>query len=239
MHPLVILWFFLAFSSSLLFAETYFSWLYHIIIFFTLASYNYKISHIIIFKIKSYVYYFPAMLFLYILFSLFLTDNSLQIIIYEAIYAFFRLILMVSTMMYFFEITPNKDIVNLLRSIWVKSNLQWKWVENFFLFISLTLRFYPTFQSNWTSVKNSHKSLGLELNISSFGKIKKTAKEMPGLLIYELKRANDISLSMKLRGYGKQFPRGITYPIPFNWTDGLMILIITISFYTLYKYASI
>ena len=62
---------------------------------------------------------------------------------------------------------------------------------------------------------------------------------MPGLLIYELKRANDISLSMKLRGYGKQFPRGITYPIPFNWTDGLMILIITISFYTLYKYASI
>ena len=58
--------------------------------------------------------------------------------------------------------------------------------------------------------------------------IKKTAKELPSLLIHELKRANDISLAMKLRGYGKQFPRGVTYPIPFNWNHGIIILLITI-----------
>ena len=179
------------------------------------------------------------MIFLYVLFSLLLTDNNLQIIVYEAIDGFIRLILMVATMMYFFEITPNKDIVILARSIWVKFDLQWKWVENFFLFLTMTLRFYPTFQSNWNSIKNSYKILGLELNLSTFGKIKKTAKELPNLLIHELKRANDISLAMKLRGYGKQFPRGVTYPIPFNWNHGVMILVITISYYTLHSYVTI
>ena len=239
MHPLVNLWFFLGFSTSLLFAETYLGWFYHLMIFFTILIYNYRINPLIISKIKPYIYYFPIMLFLYILFSLFLTDNSLQLIIYDAIYGFFRLILMVSAMMYFFEITPNKDIVILARSIWVKFNLQWKWVENFFLFLSMTLRFYPTFQSNWNSIRNSYKILGLESNLSTFGKIKKTAKELPNLLIHELKRANDISLAMKLRGYGKQFPRGVTYPIPFNWNHGFMILVITISYYILHTYVTI
>ncbi len=239
MHPLVNLWFFLGFSTSLLFTETYLGWFYHLVIFCTILIYNYKISALVFSKIKPYIYYFPIMIFLYVLFSLLLTDNNLQIIVYEAIDGFIRLILMVATMMYFFEITPNKDIVILARSIWVKFNLQWKWVENFFLFLSMTLRFYPTFQSNWNSIRNSHKILDLESNLSSFGRIKKTAKELPGLLIHELKRANDISLAMKLRGYGKQFPRGVTYPIPFNRYDGTMILIITIIYYTLNSYASI
>ena len=239
MHPLVNLWFFLGFSTSLLFTETYLGWFYHLMIFFTIIVYNHRISPLIISKIKAYIYYFPIMLFLYILFSLLLTDNSIQLIIYEAIYGFFRLILMVAAMMYFFEITPNKDIVILARSIWVKFNLKWKWVENFFLFLSMTLRFYPTFQSNWNSIRNSNKALGLESNFSNFEKLKRTAKELPALLIHELKRANDISLAMKLRGYGKQFPRGVTYPIPFNWYHGVKILIITISYFTLHNYVTI
>ena len=239
MHPLVNLWFFLGFSTSLLFTETYLGWFYHFMVFCTIVIYNYRISPLIISKIKPFIYYFPVMLILYIFFSLLLTDNSIQLIIYEALYGFCRLILMVATMMYFFEITPNKDIVVLSRSIWVKFNLQWKWVENFFMFLSMTLRFYPTFQSNWNSIKNCHKTLGLESNLSNFGKIKRTAKELPALLIHELKRANDISLAMKLRGYGKQFPRGVTYPIPFNWNHGLMILVITICYFTLHNYVTI
>jgi len=179
------------------------------------------------------------MFFLYLLFSLFLTDNDLKIIIFEAIFGFIRLLFMVTSMMYFFEITPNKDIVILLRSIWVKFNFQWKWVENFFLFLSMTLRFYPTFQSNWNSINNIHKKLGLELNLSRIEKIKKIAKEMPSLLIHELKRADDISLAMNLRGYGKQFPRGVTYPIPFKWNHLIMILIIPITYYILNIYVAI
>ena len=239
MHPLVNLCFFLSFSTSLLFIETFLGWLYHFIIFFIIVIYNYKIINVIISKIKPYIYYFPVMFFLYLLFSLFLTDNNLQIIIFEAIFGFIRLLLMVTSMMYFFEITPNKDIVILLRSIWVKFNFQWKWVENFFLFLSMTLRFYPTFQSNWNSINNIHKNLGLELNLSRIGKIKKIAKEMPSLLIHELKRADDISLAMNLRGYGKQFPRGVTYPIPFKWNHLIMILIIPITYYILNIYVAI
>ena len=239
MHPLVNLCFFLSFSTSLLFTETFSAWLYHFIIFFIIVIYNYKIIRVIISKIKPFIFYFPVMFFLYLLFSLFLTDNDLKIIIFEAIFGFIRLLFMVTSMMYFFEITPNKDIVILLRSIWVKFNFQWKWVENFFLFLSMTLRFYPTFQSNWNSINNIHKNLGLELKPSRIGKIKKIAKEIPNLLIQELKRADDISLAMNLRGYGKQFPRGVTYPIPFKWNHLIMILIIPITYYILNKYVAI
>ena len=239
MHPLVNLWFFLGFSTSLLFTKTYIGWILYLIIFLIVVVYNYKLLPLIISKIKPYLYYFPTMLLLYILFSLLLTDNTLQVIILEAINGFFRLLLMVTNMIYFFEITPNKDIVILLRSIWVKLNLHWKWVENFFLFLSLTLRFYPTFQSNWNSVRNNHKSLGLESSIPRLKKIIMAANEIPGLLIHELKRANDISIAMKLRGYGNQFPRGVTYPIPFNLNHGIMILLITIFYFIIFKYATI
>ena len=78
--------------------------------------------------------------------------------------------------------------------------------------------------------------LGLEASTPRLKKIIMVANEMPGLLIHELKRANDISIAMKLRGYGNQFPRGVTYPIPFNWNHGIMIFLITFAYFILFKY---
>ena len=153
------------------------------------------------------------MIVLYFIFSLFLTDNTLGIILNEAIFGCLKLFLMVGAMMFFFESTQNQDIVIIARSIWVRLNKPWKWVEDFFLFLGMTLRFYPTFQSNWQLLRNTRKSLGLEADLSYLGQVKIAAKEMPGLLIYQLQRADDIAMAMKLRGYGKQFPRGVTYPI--------------------------
>ena len=211
-HPLVNLWFFLGFSLSLLMSITYTGWGIHFIILIIIGWINKRQVKKVLRRLKPFILYFPIMLILYILFSIFLTDNSIKIILNEAVFGFIKLILMVGAMSFFIESTPSQDSVVVARSIWAKTGKPWKWMEDFFLFLEMTLRFYPTFQSNWQSVRNSRKSLGLEEDLSPWEQVKTATSEIPGLLIYQLRRADDIGTAMKLRGYGKQFPRGVTNP---------------------------
>ena len=190
-------------------------------------------------RLKPIIYYFPIMIILYFIFSLFLTDNTLGIILNEAIFGCLKLFLMVGAMMFFFESTQSQDIVIIARSIWVRLNKPWKWVEDFFLFLGMTLRFYPTFQSNWQLLRNTRKSLGLEEDLSYLGQVKIAAKEMPGLLIYQLQRADDIAMAMKLRGYGKQFPRGVTYPIISKAVHLIQIILISFVYWAIHTFAKI
>ena len=190
-------------------------------------------------RLKPIIYYFPIMIILYFIFSLFLTDNTLGIILNEAIFGCLKLFFMVGAMMLFFESTQSQDIVIIARSVWVRLNKPWQWVEDFFLFLGMTLRFYPTFQSNWQLLRNTRKSLGLEEDLSYLGQVKIAAKEMPGLLIYQLQRADDIAMAMKLRGYGKQFPRGVTYPIISKAVHLIQIILISSVYWAIYTFAKI
>ena len=238
-HPLVNLWFFLSYSFSLLFSTNYFGLGIHFLIFLVIIWLNKKYFIQVLQGLKPIVYYFPIMIILYFIFSLFLTDNTLGIILNEAIFGCLKLFLMVGTMMFFFESTQSQDIVIIARSIWVKLNKPWKWVEDFFLFLGMTLRFYPTFQSNWQLLRNTRKSLGLEADLSYLGQVKIAAKEMPGLLIHQLRRADDIAMAMKLRGYGKQFPRGVTYPTIFNAVHLIQIILISSIYWVIHTIATI
>ena len=167
-----------------------------------------------------------------------LTNNPIQIIISEGIFGFLKLTLMVFAMMIFIESTPSQDIINLARSIWVKINRPWLLIENLFLFLSMTLRFYPTFQANWNSLRNSYRILGLESDLSNVRLLKIVVKEMPGLLIYQLRRADDVAIAMKLRGYGKQIPRRVTYPIPFNGNHLTQIIMISSIYFMIHYYVT-
>ena len=238
-HPLVNLWFFLSYSFSLLFSTNYFGLGIHFLIFLVIIWLNKKYFIQVLQGLKPIVYYFPIMIILYFIFSLFLTDNTLGIILNEAIFGCLKLFLMVGTMMFFFESTQSQDIVIIARSIWVRLNKPWKWVEHFFLFLGMTLRFYPTFQSNWQLLRNTRKSLGLEADLSYLGQVKIAAKEMPGLLIHQLRRADDIAMAMKLRGYGKQFPRGVTYPTIFNAVHLIQIILISSIYWVIHTIATI
>jgi len=190
-------------------------------------------------RLKPIIYYFPIMIILYFIFSLFLTDNTLGIILNEAIFGCLKLFFMVGAMMLFFESTQSQDIVIIARSVWVRLNKPWQWVEDFFLFLGMTLRFYPTFQSNWQLLRNTRKSLGLEEDLSYLGQVKIAAKEMPGLLIHQLQRADDIAMAMKLRGYGKQFPRGVTYPIISKAVHLIQIILISFVYWAIHTFAKI
>ena len=238
-HPLVNLWFFLGYSFSLLLSTTYFGLGIYFLIFLVIIWLNKKYFIQVLQGLKPIVYYLPIMIILYFIFSLFLTDNTLGIILNEAIFGCLKLFLMVGAMMFFFESIQNQDIVIIARSIWVRLNKPWKWVEDFFLFLGMTLRFYPTFQSNWKLLRNTRKSLGLEADLSYLGQVKIAAKGMPGLLIHQLRRADDIAMAMKLRGYGKQFPRGVTYPTIFKAVHLIQIILISSIYWVIHTIATI
>ena len=238
-HPLVNLWFFLGYSFSLLLSTTYFGLGIYFLIFLVIIWLNKKYFIQVLQGLKPIVYYLPIMIILYFIFSLFLTDNTLGIILNEAIFGCLKLFLMVGAMMFFFESIQNQDIVIIARSIWVRLNKPWKWVEDFFLFLGMTLRFYPTFQSNWKLLRNTRKSLGLEADLSYLGQVKIAAKEMPGLLIHQLRRADDVAMAMKLRGYGKQVPRGVTYPTIFKAVHLIQIILISSIYWVIHNIATI
>ena len=133
-HPLVNLWFFLSYSFSLILSTTYFGLGIYLLIFLVILWLNKKYFMQVLHRLKPIIYYFPIMIILYFIFSLFLTDNTLGIILNEAFFGCLKLFFMMGAMMLFFESTQSQDIVIFARSIWVRLNKPWKWVEDFFLF---------------------------------------------------------------------------------------------------------
>lgn len=238
-HPLVNLWFFLGFSFSLVTSITYGEWGIHLFIIFGIAWINKAHIPQVGIRLKPFLFYFPVMILLYVLFSLLLTNNSLSIILIEAMIGFLKLTMMAGAMMFFLESTPSQNIVTLFRSIWLKWHTSWRGVEDFFLFLSMTLRFYPTFQSNWQSLRNSRRALGLESGFTRWKQVQIAAKEMPGLLVHQLRRADDLALAMKLRGYGEQFPRGVTFPIPFEGNHLFQMVIISLFYWGIHYIAAV
>ena len=146
---------------------------------------------------------------------------------------------MIISMNFYLELSSAENLIKSLRSFWVRLNIQWKWVDNFFLFLALALRFYPTFQSQWQHQRNSQKVLGIKFNDSYYGRLIEISKELPSILVYQLDRSEDISLAMKLRGYGSYFPRKIVDPIYFNITNFLQFVLVTIFFIQLFRFVTI
>ena len=211
---------------------------YGIVILF-IALKNTKLIPIVIRKYLPTLFFFPIMLFIYILFSYVLTDSTIYQTISEAFNAFIKFSFMIISMNFYLELSSAENLIKSLRSFWARLNIQWKWVDNFFLFLALALRFYPTFQSQWQHQRNSQKVLGIKFNDSYYGRLIEISKELPSILVYQLDRSEDISLAMKLRGYGSYFPRKIVDPIYFNITNFLQFVLVTIFFIQLFRFVTI
>lgn len=209
------------------------------IVILIIALKNTKLIPIVIRKYLPTLFFFPIMLFIYILFSYILTDSTIYQTISEAFNAFIKFSFMIISMNFYLELSSAENLIKSLRSFWARLNIQWKWVDNFFLFLALALRFYPTFQSQWQHQRNSQKVLGIKFNDSYYGRLIEISKELPSILVYQLDRSEDISLAMKLRGYGSYFPRKIVDPIYFNITNFLQFVLVTIFFIQLFRFVTI
>ena len=217
-HPLVRFIFFLTFSFSVLFADTLTLWAIYFGIFVVTTGFDRTVILAVLSRIKPFIQFFPIMLVIYLAVSIFFTDATIYQAMVEVGFAFLRIVLMISIMGIYFESVGSPNFLLAFRSIWFQTGLKWNWMENFFLFLDMTLRFYPSLQRDWITLSQSRESLGFNQNNNRWDKIKLAAQDLPILLVVNLRKSQDIALAMQLRGFGESLPRCVYNATYFtNW----------------------
>ena len=209
------------------------------LIVFLLILINHKIAAKVIKQIIPYLHFLPIFFGIYFIISIFFTEYSLIQIITSAGLALFRLLLLLTIMSIYIDISKDRNIVHALMSLWSKTNLAWRWVDDLFIYLELTLRFYPSFQFEWNTVSRSKKVLGLEEGTKKWDKVKSIANDLPGIIIQNYLKAENTASIMKQRGYGKIIPRGVAYPIPFRIIDLFTLIILICTFWIINNYVTL
>ena len=236
-HPLVRFIFFLSFSFSVLFADTLTLWAIYFGIFLILTGFDRIVIRAVFSRIKPFILYFPFMLILYLGVSVLFTNATIYQAMFEVGFAFLRIALMISTMSIYFESVGSQNFLLALRSIWFQTGLKWNWMEYLFLFLEMTLRFYPSLQRDWITVVQSRDSLGFNQKKNRWGEIRQAAQDLPVLLVINLRKSEDIAVAMQLRGFGKSFPRCVYNAAPFTTWHLLQFAGVVICFYLINLYA--
>ena len=238
-QPLIRLWLYLSFATAVLFSPTLYHWLGYLLIFNLLIILE-KVAIIRILRsIWSFIYFLPIMVGFYFLISILMSESTLWQISVEISTAMMKFLLVMAIMNTYTMQSGSSSVFHGVRSIWVKFNKPWRKVEDLFLFMEMTLRFYPSLQRDWSRWQGIHKALGLNVSKSRIQRWKETANQLPGMIMIHLNRADDIANAMILRGYGQQIPRGVALPIPFTIKHFSMLLIISFIFFTLHNIAQI
>ncbi|MFQ6676731.1 MAG: hypothetical protein ACE5D0_00280 [Fidelibacterota bacterium] len=177
-------------------------------------------------SLQSFMMYLPIMIIIYVIVSLIFSQLTLFEVMVEIGWVAVKFLLVMAIMNVYHTGKYLGNVFDALRSIWVRINRPWQKVENFFLFLEITLRFYPSFQRDWNRYNDIQKALGLIKHTTKFQQWKKTANQLPGMFFLHLRNADDIAQSMSLRGYGKHIPRGVAQFISFNSIHLFTILFI-------------
>ena len=236
-HPLVRFIFFLAFSFSVLFADTLTLWAIYFGIFVFTTGFNQTVILAVFSRIKPFILFFPFMLVCYLAVAVFFTDETIYQAMVEVGFAFLRIVLMMSIMGLYFESVGSPNFLLALRSIWFQIGLKWNWMENFFLFLDMTLRFYPSLQRDWIMLSQSRDSLGFNQNNNRWNKITHAAQDLPILLVVNLRKSQEIALAMQLRGFGESFPRCVYNATYFTTWHLLQFAAVVICFYLINLHA--
>ena len=236
-HPLVRFIFFLTFSFSVLFADTLTLWAIYFGIFVVTTGFDRTVILAVFSRIKPFIQFFPIMLVIYLAMSIFFTHATIYQAMVEVGFAFLRIVLMISIMSLYFESAGSPNFLLALRSIWFQTGLKWNWMENFFLFLDMTLRFYPSLQRDWITASQSRESLGFNQNNNRWGKIKQAAQDLPVLLVINLRKSQDIAMAMELRGFGKSLPRCVYNATSFTTWHLLQFAGVVICFYLINLHA--
>ena len=236
-HPLVQFIFFLAFSFSVLLADTLILWVIYFGIFVVTTGFDRTVILAVFSRIKPFILYFPFMLIIYLAVSVLFTDATIYQAMFEVGFAFLRIVLMISIMSLYFESVGSPNFLLALRSLWFQTGLKWNWMENFFLFLDMTLRFYPSLQRDWITLSQSRESLGFNQNNNRWDKIKLATQDLPILLVVNLRKSQDIALAMQLRGFGESLPRCVYNATYFTTWHLLQFAAVVICFYLINLHA--
>lgn len=238
-NPIVTSFFYLGFAFSTILSKTWNGLMNYYILCIILIILNITHFKSVFKQVKPFFLFFPIMIIIYLFISFIFTSSTWMAIINDAGIATSKLLLLVIVMAFYLEIMRKQNIVLSIRSIWVKMNLKWRRVEDIFMFLELTLRFYPTFQREWQTITRSKKALGLTSSVSRWEQIKSVANDLPGMILQSYRKAGNTATIMKQRGYGNQIPRGVATPILFKMSDMMLLIIILFGYTLLNKYVTL
>ena len=154
-------------------------------------------------KSKPLWIYFPQVGLWFFIISLLVSSKNTYAVFIDVSLATFRMILLVSMMTLYSILSKNSDIMISIRGIWHKMGKPWQWVEDLILFTDITIRFFPSFQMQWQRLERTRKALVLNASENRIHRAQQFATMVPDFVILNLKRANDLTTVMKLRGYGQ------------------------------------
>ncbi len=190
-------------------------------------------------KSKPLWIYFPQVGLLFFIISLIVSSKNTYDVFIDVSLATCRMILLVSMMTLYSILSKNSDIIIAIRGLWYKMGRSWKWVEDLILFIDITIRFFPSFQQQWHRIERTRKSLGINVSEDKLHKIRRFATMVPDMVILNLRRVNDLTLAMKLRGYGYLYPRTVHPFISSYSIDKLILLFVIIGLLGLHSFDEI
>jgi len=238
-NPIVTFIFFIGLAFSVILSSNWLSVGIFFIIWLLLFLLNRAHIKNIIQQIKPFLLMFPILIFIYVIVTFVFTDSAWSEILTNAAFSIGKLFLLIIIMALYISISKDSDIVLALRSIWSKLNIKWKIVDDIFIFFELTMRFYPTFQQDWQTINRSKKALGLNSKLTRWEQINSALANLSGLILQSYNKADNIANGMQQRGYGKQIPRGVAFPIPFKIADFLLLFSIFVGFTLMIFYGSL
>ena len=190
-------------------------------------------------KSKPLWIYFPQVGLLFFIISLIVSSKNTYDVFIDVSLATCRMILLVSMMTLYSILSKNSDIIIAIRGLWYNMGRSWKWAEDLILFIDITIRFFPSFQQQWQRIERTRKSLGINVSEDKLHKIRRFATMVPDMVILNLRRVNDLTLAMKLRGYGHLCPRTVHPFISSYSIDKLILLFVIIGLLGLHSFDEI
>jgi len=238
-NPIVISFFYLGFAFSVILCKSWIGFLIYLLSCIILITLNKNHIKSVYKHIKPFILFFPIMIIIYLFISFVFTNSTWLNILNDAGFAIGKLLLLVIVMALYLEIIVNKNIILSVRSIWIKMNLKWKIIDDLFMFLELTFRFYPAFQREWQTISRSKKALGLTSSITKWEQIKSVANDLPGIILQSYRKAEGTALVIEQRGYGNQIPRGIANPVLFKLNDLILLIMILFGYSLLNIYVSL
>ena len=230
LNPLVNFFLFLSLSISTLFSNNLFYLNIHSTILLAIAfSFKIKINFLLSWIYKT-SYYFITIFLFYLVFSFLLSNIEPELIIESILLGIYKIVLSILFMKIFILSVRKESFVKLIRSVYLKSRLKFRFFDDIILFIALSLRFYPELQNRWKSFERGNIYIGINnKNSSSISRLKLYSDMFVRILSLQYKKSQLISNNIKLRGYGNCHPRGIVEPIKINFYDLIISILIPIT----------
>lgn len=170
-------------------------------------------------RMRPFLIFLPILFAAYVILTLILTPESPAGAVRSAIPSALRVLLFMAAAAVFLELTSSSDLLDALRTLWSRSRLRWRPVDDLFLLIYIALRFFPMLKEEVTAFVNADRTLGIPPPSGKIKKVRRWTANLPGLIASCLARADNLGVAMEVRGYGQVLPRGIASPFSFAIRD--------------------